>query len=78
MPARMFIDGLPITTSREDLLSMLTPFGAVVRIDLKENTAAVRYASVEMTSETAAEEARRRLNHTCFRGRTIFVFNASA
>lgn len=72
-PARVFIDGLPVTTSHEDLLWMLTPFGAVVRIDLKENTAAVRYASVEMASETAAEEARQRLDHTQYRGRTISV-----
>jgi len=73
MPARLFIDGLPATTSSEDLLTMLAPFGTVVRIDLKDNAAVLRYASVEMAAETAAAEATRRLNHTRYRGRTISV-----
>ncbi|ALA60359.1 RNA recognition motif domain-containing protein [Nitrospira moscoviensis] len=71
--SRVFVDGLPATVRPQDLVALLAPFGAVERVDLRDNATAVRYAFVDMTPDRAAGEAERTLNRSRFQGRTISV-----
>lgn len=75
MSARLFVDGLGLTVSRTDISSLLSPFGTIEEIDLRENAVAMRYAFVDFVSPDAAAEAERRLNRTRFLGRTISVLH---
>ena len=75
--SRVFVDGLPATVRPQDLVTLLAPFGAVERVDLRDNATAIRYAFVDMTPDRAAGEAERTLNRSRFQGRTISVLKAA-
>jgi len=70
---KLFIGNLDYTVTRDDLASLFSTFGEVREVSVIEGKG---FGFIEMSNQSEAEAAKKELNESFFKGRTIRVDEA--
>lgn len=79
MAMKLYVGGLPYSTSEEELTELFAPFGTITSTSIISDRMSGRpkgFGFVEMANDTEAEAAIAALNNKEFGGRTLAVNEA--
>lgn len=70
---KLFIGNLDYAVTRDDLAELFSPYGEVREVSVIEGKG---FGFIEMSNQSEAEAAKKELNESFFKGRTIRVDEA--